>query len=133
MPHTLPISNKAKEMHDKIVHCYVATDQLLYKMNIMNSDVCNFCKHCEQTVFHLFHDCNHVKMFWLEVEQWLTRECGIDLKLCAKNVLFGVVEKDNFINSAICYARLYIMKYKIQEKQIGFEGFLNLIENEGVL
>ena len=51
MPHTLPISNKAKEMHYKIVHGYVATNHLLYKMNIMNSDVCNFCKHCEQTYF----------------------------------------------------------------------------------
>ena len=60
-------------------------------------------------------------------------ECGIDLKFCAKDVLFGVVEKDNFINSVICYARLYIMKCKIQDKQIAIEGFLNLIENEGVL
>ena len=52
MSHTLPISNKAKEMHYKIVHGYVATNHLglLYKMNIINSDVCNFCKHCEQTV-----------------------------------------------------------------------------------
>ena len=69
----------------------------------------------------------------LAVEQWLTRECGIDLKFCAKDVLFGVVEKDNFINSVICYARLYIIKCKIQDKQIAIEGFLNLIENEGVL
>ena len=46
---------------------------------------------------------------------------------------FGVVEKDNFINSVICYVRLYIMKCKIQEKQIAIEGFLSLIENEGVL
>ena len=81
----------------------------------------------------LFYDCNHVKRLWLAVEQWLTRECGIDLKFCAKDVLFGVVEKDNFINSVICYARLYIMKCKIQDKQIAIEGFLNLIENEGVL
>ena len=49
------------------------------------------------------------------------------------SILFGVVEKDNFINSVICYARLYIMKCKIQDKQIAIEGFLNLIENEGVL
>ena len=32
----------------------------------------------------------------------------------------------------MCYARLYIMKYKIQEKQIAIEGFLNHIENEEV-
>ena len=94
-------------MYFKIVRDYVATNHLLKKMNIMNSDVCNFCKHCEQTVFHLFYDCSHVKRFWLVVEQRLTRECGIDLEFCAKNVLFGVVEKDNFINSVICYVRDY--------------------------
>ena len=40
---------------------------------------------------------------------------------------------DNFINSVICYGRLYIMKCKIQDKQIAIERFLNLAENEGVL
>ena len=54
----------------------------------------------------MFYDCNHVKRFWLDIKQWLTGECDIDLKFSAKNVLFGVVEKDNCINSVICYARL---------------------------
>ena len=71
-------------------------------MNIIDSDICNFCKHYEQTVFHLYYDDNHVKRFWLSVEEWLTRKCGIDLKFCAKNVLFGVVEKDNFNSNKLC-------------------------------
>ena len=54
---------KAKEMHYKITHGHVTTNHLLYKMNIMNSDKCSFCKHYEQTVFHLFYDSNHVKRF----------------------------------------------------------------------
>ena len=41
----------------------IAANRLLYKMDITNSDTNNFCKHCEQTVFCLFHDCNHVKRF----------------------------------------------------------------------
>ena len=48
-------------------------------------------------------------------------------------VCFGVVEKDNFINSVICYARLYIMRCKIQEKQLAVEGCLNQLEHEAVL
>ena len=36
-------------------------------------------------------------------------------------------------NSVFCYASLYIMKCKIQEKQIASEGFLNELRNEGVL
>ena len=36
---------------------------------------------------------------------------------------FGVVEKDNFTYSVICYVRLYIMKCKIHDRQIAIEEF----------
>ena len=52
MPHTLLISNKAKELHYKIVHGYVATNRLLHKMNIIDSDICDFCDQQEQTLCH---------------------------------------------------------------------------------
>ena len=54
----------------------------------------------------------------------LSRDAEDDRLLC-------VVSKEH--DSVICYARLNIMKCEIQEKQIAIEGFLNLIENEGVL
>ena len=55
MPHTLSISNKAKELHYKIVHGYVATNRLLHKMNIIDCDICDFCDQQEQTLCHLFY------------------------------------------------------------------------------
>ena len=53
--------------------------------------------------------------------------------LVCLNVLFGVVENNNFINSVIWYVRLYIMKCKICEGKLAIEGFLNRLENEAVL
>ena len=64
MLHILPISNKVKEMHYRIVHGYVATNHMLYKMNTMNYDLCNFCEHCEQTAFHLLPPWQRRLCFW---------------------------------------------------------------------
>ena len=116
MPHTLSISNKAKELHYKIVHGYVATNRLLHKMNIIDSDICDFCDQQEQTPCHLFYECRLVKEFWASVQSWLTTECGINCAFCPKTVLFGVLEKDNFLNTVICYAKLHIMNCKVQKK-----------------
>ena len=72
-------------------------------MDIVNSA-------CEQCI-----SCNHVK----RPEQWLTRECGIDLILCQRCSFWS--SRKRFVSG---YARLYIMKCKIQDKPIAIEGFL---------
>ena len=131
MPHTLSISNKAKELHYKIVHGYVATNRLLHKMNIIDSDICDFCDQQEQTLCHLFYECRLVKEFWASVQSWLTTECGVNCDFCLKTVLFGVLEKDNFLNTVICYARLHIMNCKVQKIQICMDRFIVYLENEG--
>ena len=130
IPHTLSVSNKAKELHYKIVHGHVATNRLLHKMNIIiiDSDICDFCDQQEQTLCHLFYECRLVKEFWASVQSWLTTECGINCAFCPKTVLFGVFQKDNTV---ICYARLHIMNYKAQKKQICMERFIVYLENEG--
>ena len=84
MPHTLSISNKAKELHYKIVHGYVATNRLLHKMNIIDSDICDFCDQQEQTLCHLFYECRLVKEFWASVQSWLTTVLRMVIEMGAR-------------------------------------------------
>ena len=83
------------------MHGYVATNRLLQKMNIIDSDICDFCDQQEQTLCHLFYECRLVKEFWASVQSWLTTECGINCDFCPKTVIFGVLEKDNFLNTVM--------------------------------
>ena len=50
----LQIINKAKEMQYKILHDYVPTNKLLYKMTYIASPRCNFCNLYNQDTCHLF-------------------------------------------------------------------------------
>ena len=81
LPHELNISNKAKEMQYKILHNYVPTNQLLFKMNIIQSPRCNFCNLYDQTTPHLFFNCLVVKNFWFSVIAWLESDHETIIKL----------------------------------------------------
>ena len=54
LPHTIKISNKIKELQYKILHGYVATNKLLYKIKQIGSPRCDFCFLYTQTIKHLF-------------------------------------------------------------------------------
>ena len=61
------VSNKAKENQYKIMHDYVPTNKLLFKMKIIDSPRCNFCNLYVQDTYHLFFDCLIVKTFGLQL------------------------------------------------------------------
>ena len=43
IPIKVGVSNKAKENQYKIMHDYIPTNKLLFKMKIKDSPRCNFC------------------------------------------------------------------------------------------
>ena len=53
LPHKSGVTNRVKELQYKILHSYVATNKLLYKMNIKASPRCNFCFLYNQDIEHL--------------------------------------------------------------------------------
>ena len=129
LPHELDISNRAKETQYKILHNYIPTNQLLYKMNIIQSPRCNFCNLYDQTTTHLFFDCLVVKNFWFNVLEWLESDHEIILNIVLSDVLFGVTEipNDLFINRVIIYAKMYIFNCKCIEIDLTIREFLNLL------
>ena len=130
LPHSFKLSNKAKEIHYKILHNYVATGNLMYKMKIINSPRCNFCDLYKQTSQHLFFDCTHVKNFWFRISDLLRDEYGIFINITLKDVLFGHVTILNYelINKILIYAKLYIYNCKCQEKDLVLNSFINFFK-----
>lgn len=49
----------------------VPTNGYLFKLNILNSSSCTFCKNYIETKEHLFYDCVHVKELWVKIEEWM--------------------------------------------------------------
>lgn len=51
----------------RIVHRILATNRLLTKMNIKDSDNCSFYQNNVESLVNLFWVCGHIQMFWNDI------------------------------------------------------------------
>ena len=48
-------------LQTRIAHRILPTNTMLYKMKLVVSELCSFCECCEETLKHLFWDCNKIQ------------------------------------------------------------------------
>ncbi len=63
LPYKFCISNKVREIHLKILHKIYRTNMLISKFMDIGLE-CSFCNSCEESLSHLFVDCQSVQLFW---------------------------------------------------------------------
>ena len=81
--------NILKEFQFKILHRYLATNDLLFKMEKVNSRKCTFCNLWRETILHLFYECYCVRDQLFQVQIALERlDCSVE-KLTCKDVVLG--------------------------------------------
>ncbi len=127
LPHKAGVTNKEKEAQFKIIHGYVATNHLLYKMNFVTSPRCNFCFLYHQNINHLLFECMEVKNFWFGVRKWLLETFDIDVTFCLRSILLGLPEELYFTNRIVLYGKYYILKCKYQDKSPCIDSFLTYV------
>ena len=57
----------------KILNNILFLNNRLFKMNIVNSELCSFCEAEPETIIHLLCSCRKVKQLWSSVQQWCTK------------------------------------------------------------
>jgi len=127
LPHTSGVSNKVKEMQYKILHSYVATNKLLYKMKVNPSSRCNFCFLYSQDLNHLIFECMVVKNVWFKIKEWLLELFDIQIDVILKDVLLGSLKESSFVNKMILHGKYYILKCKYQDKIPNIENFIDYL------
>ena len=63
-----------KYVQFKIVHHILNTRQLLFKMNITETDKCFYCKNTIDSTFHALIACPPTAHLWSQVEIWLRKK-----------------------------------------------------------
>ena len=107
--------NEIKEFQFKILHRYLPTNSLLYKMRKVISYKCTFCHLQEETILHLLYECMCVRNLWFRVQDILDRVKSTNIKLTSFDVLFGFNMCDTneyVINNVILHIKFYIWKSK---------------------
>ena len=112
---------KLKWFAYKIIYRIIPTNRHLFLLKIKGNPMCDFCKENEQTIIHLFWQCEHVSRFWARLETLIKETCRDheNFNLSEELVLFGIkehVEIGLILYLVILYAKYYIFICKIEER-----------------
>ena len=86
---------KLRDFQYKITNRISVTKSFLYRIRKVDDNLCEYCRQNSQTILHLFVQCNQVKRFWKELDDWLSNNFGFRMLLNDKIILFSYGQKIN--------------------------------------
>ncbi len=120
VPRVCTKDNILKEFQYKILHRYLPTNDLLFKMDKISTRKCTFCNLYDESIIHVFHECLCVRNLWFCVQLALEKmNCNVR-KLNCKDVILGYQLTNHrmlniCVNNVILHVKAYIWKCKLQE------------------
>ena len=116
LPYKCTIDAHSHYFQYRFIHRILPTNVFLFKIGIVESDKCTFCKDEKETVKHLMWLCVSASSFWKEVIKWLN-DLKFQIIISYINVCLGYYEVSNinFINMIIILAKklffIYYLKF----------------------
>ncbi|KAI7791725.1 hypothetical protein IRJ41_005592 [Triplophysa rosa] len=114
------VNNKVKEVSYKIMHRIYPVKHVLerFKLNIDYS--CEFCNKEKEKIFHLFFHCIYTKIFWVDVENFITRILFVAAKLNGSDIMLYYI-----IQLIVLMGKFHIHKMKWSGSKPNFFHFIN--------
>ena len=81
-------------------HERVATNTILFRMNILEYEECEYCQQAETDV-HALLFCKRSEHFWSDVMYWLHNIGYQNFRLEQKTIILGNIERDSLFNLAL--------------------------------
>ena len=131
--HTIPlksvINTKLKAFQYKYLMKIVPNNKFLYKCNITNTSLCDFCNMHIECNKHLFWECQWSRSFWTELEVFLNVKRIYNFEL-PNNIfwLHGLSSYSNLLNCILIYAKYFIFKNKYTKTEPSFNNFKNYLK-----
>ena len=105
------LDNKVIWLQYRILYNVLPTRDFLYKIKMIDNNLCVFCHSYPETVMHLFCECDKVIDLWHNVKQWLNNKAGININFDNSVKLLGYYKADPFYwpsNFVILLTKKYI-------------------------
>ena len=103
----------------RLIHRILGTQRLLYKMGIVQSELCLLCQSDTETLKHLFYDCSISRQIWNDVKLWIASKTGFSLNLSPQEILLGYTMRDQHflpVNTIIMVVKSHIFSNSRQQK-----------------
>ena len=135
LPHELLKCNKTKELQYKILHRYIGTNKLLFKIGKAASARCVFCELYDDDIEHLFFDCLVSKNFWIQVWEAWNKINVLKVAANRKDVILGYNIHQGFasnvnkiLNLVILHGKSFIFKCKFNNVKPDYFNFKNYMK-----
>ena len=130
IPRVCTNNNFLKDLQYQIIHKYLPTNHLLYKMGKVSSMSCSFCNIHTENIYHLFYECTTVKGLWIFVQNMIENVTSRQVNLSCQQAIFGYnFDKDDCtkykdINNVILYVKGYIWNCRKYTEQPTLTGIV---------
>ena len=114
LPFLVTIDSKSRAFQFKINHNIYYTNQKLNQVAIKDSSQCSFCKGQEESLRHLFIECEFVQPIWSDLHNLMNESFRDDEKL------FGKYENINDKNYDLLSHLTIIVKQSIHASRIAY-------------
>ena len=117
---------KLRNFQYKYIYRITSTNKRLFKQNIVNCNLCEFCNMYIESLKHLFWECNQVQIFWNSLDNFL-KSCNIFINLNFQTISFGVSDysytDNNMYNFILFHAKYFIFINKCLKTYPSFENY----------
>ena len=126
---TCTIDARLRSFYFKVFHKAIALNDFLYKIKRKDSPNCVFCSKQEETMVHLFCDCEKVSSIWKTLFDLLIQKYDPNFTLTNFVKLFGVL-KDKFVTYLILLVKNYIYICKFKNESPNSEAFKAFVKKQ---
>ena len=117
LPRKVTIDIYTRIFQYKCLNNILYLNNVLYKMNLTESPLCSYCNQHNETIHHLFLECNHTKSLWHEVQLFFNPLISLPhLSIQSAIVGFFEVPKEDFMLTNIILLSFKIVLYKQRNK-----------------
>jgi hypothetical protein len=129
IPFESTIDNKLRSFQYKYLMRIIPTNNYLYKCNITETSLCDFCNSNVENIQHLFWECQLVRAFWTELDNYLLQQI-INIHMNFRTICFGVEKSFNSttINCIIIIGKYFIFKNKYAKTIPVFGNFITYVK-----
>ena len=124
-PHRVTSYPALKWFQISINNNVLVTNKLLQQMRIKNDGLCTFCQSSNESIIHLFWQCQMTQNFIKSVIAWLSTY-DIDCHISEKYFILGWQEEQSYskvLNFIILYAKYYIYLTRCKEQPLSLLVF----------
>ena len=125
----ITLDSYSRQFYFKLTHNVLFLNKALHRMRLVESSMCSFCETTEETVVHLFSECQYVLGLWSRIQFFFVTKLSLpDLSPQSAILGFQQLEDSQILKNLILLIFKMVLYKDRESKSCSFERFLNKVK-----